>query len=389
MSPVKTRLPAWLWILVALGFCFALGSGLQMQHNQHGVDDFDQFYVGARLVFSGHLYDLPAQLEMQRETVGVERPAVSSSRLPFYYAMLWPLGRLPYATARTLWFGLMILAAVGFVLVYPVGGRAPLRDRRGSVSGSDAVSRAVLAAAVAVSLPLFAATFGQRQDLALLLLIIGVSLWLRARGHETAAGFVLALLAIKIHLFLLLPVALLMRREWRMTFGLAGGGVALLGISFAIAGQGWVREYLALISNPGVISEPGGKPNLHGLVAGWPHAGAWEVFLSVLVVIATVFAARRWGFEIAFSAALLGSFLLSNHAYVHDCAVLIPGLVEIISRRQPARPAARWLAIALITPLPYFLPPLLIPIREGVAPAILIAATLAALVPWGTGENKA
>ena len=92
MTPLKTRLPAWLWILIALGFCFVLGSGLQMQHNQHGVDDFDQFYVGARLVFSGHLYDLPAQLEMQRETVGVERPAVSSSRLPFYYAMLWPRG---------------------------------------------------------------------------------------------------------------------------------------------------------------------------------------------------------------------------------------------------------------------------------------------------------
>ena len=289
---------------------------------------------------------------------GWSGPAVSSSRLPFYYAMLWPLGRLPYATARALWFGLMILSAVLFVLIYPT-------DRR-----------AMLAAAVAVSLPLFAATFGQRQDLALLLLIIAVSLWLRKRGYETAAGFVLALLAIKIHLFLLLPVALVMRREWRMLFGLAGGGVALLGISFAVAGPGWVQEYLALISNPGVISDPGGKPNLHGLVAGWPHAGAWEVVLSVLVVIATVLAARRRGFEIAFSAALLGSFLMSNHAYVHDCAVLIPALVEIglasprDSRQdRPPHPGGRWvvrgLAGTLITPLPLFSAALAYPYKRG------------------------
>jgi hypothetical protein len=183
-----------------------------------------------------------------------------------------------------------------------------------------------------------------------------------------------------------------------------------------------VREYLALISGPGVISDPGGKPNLHGLVAGWGHAGAWEVILSIAVVAAVVAVARRSGFEIAFSAGMLGSFLVSNHAYVHDCAVLIPGLVEIVSRRsprQPARPAvlrgekglddrastasfgrgslsgvagngAAWgLAVTLLTPLPYFLPPLLIHIREGVVPAVLIGATLAALIPGSKGENKA
>jgi glycosyl transferase family 87 len=276
--------------------------------------------------------------------------------------------------------------------------RAPLPDGRGSVSGFDD-GRWVLAAAVLSSLPLFAATLGQRQDIALLLLILGVSLKLRALGYPTAAGFVLSLLAIKIHLFLLVPVALLMRREWRMMFGLAGGGIALLGISFAVAGRNWVREYLALISNPGVISDPAGKPNLHGVVAGWSHAGMWEVVLSVAVVVAVAAASRR-SFEMAFAAGMLGSFLVSNHAYVHDCAVLIPGLVEIVgrkSRRQPARPAAppglSWLAVGLavtlLTPFPYFLPPLLIHIREGVAPAVLIAATLAALIPRGKGENKA
>jgi hypothetical protein len=47
------------------------------------------------------------------------------------------------------------------------------------------------------------------------------------------------------------------------------------------------------------------------------------------------------------------------------------------------------LALTLITPLPYFLPALVIDIREGVAPAVLIGLTLVALIPRGKGENKA
>jgi hypothetical protein len=395
-----------LWIIAGLGFCLALFSGLQMQKNQHGVDDFDQFYVGARLVFGGHLYDPAAQLELQRETVGVARAEVSSSRLPFYYAMLWPLGKLPYGTARAVWFGLMILCGVGFVWIYPFGKEGLHPAVAGGAVTSD-TRRSVLAAAVLCSLPLFAATLGQRQDLALVLLIIAIGLWLRGRGMEGAGGFVWALLAIKIHLFLLVPVALVMRREWRMLFGLASGGVVLVGISFWAAGAGWVRQYVGLISDPGVISYPAGKPNLHGVLAGVAHAGWWEVVLGLAVVLGVVVVGRRNSFELAFSGALLGSFLVSNHAYLHDCAVLIPGLVEIVSRvkRQPARPAVvrgaemvrggrngwgilAWgLAITLLTPFPYFLPPLLVHIREGVVPAVLIGCTLLALA--AKGESKA
>jgi hypothetical protein len=292
----------------------------------------------------------------------------------------------------------MILAGVGFILIYPTA------------------QRDLLAAAVVASFPLFAGTLGQRQDLALLLLIMGLGLTLRARGLAVAGGFVLALLAIKIHLFLLVPVALLMRREWRMLLGLVSSGVILAVVSFWAAGLGWVQEYLALISGPGVISDPAGKPNLHGVLAGVPHAGWWELGLGLAVLVGVGVAGRRNSFELAFAGGLLGSFLVSNHAYVHDCAVLIPGLVEMVTRMNGKR---RWstitgandlastapygrgsgsrvadvgrvlgwgVAVLLLTPFPYFLPPLLIHIREGVVPALLIAAALVALTP---GESKA
>jgi hypothetical protein len=134
-------------------------------------------------------------------------------------------------------------------------------------------------------------------------------------------------------------------------------------------------------------------PNLHGLLEGWL---GWEVALSLVVVAVVAVVGWRNGFELAFSGALLGSFLVSHHAYLHDCAVLIPGLVEIVTRmrRQPARPAVlpwaatvAWgLAVTLLTPFPYFLPPLFIHIREGLVPVLLILALLALLT---RGENKA
>ncbi len=374
----NTGWPGWLRVLIICGFCFALGSGLQMQRNQHGVDDFNQFYVGARLVFSGHLYDPAATQELQEATVGMVRRDVVPTRLPFNYVLLWPLARLRYATARAVWLALMVAAAMLFSLVYPT------RHRVG------------LAAAAAVSLPLFAATLGQRQDVALLLLILALALRLRAGGRLFVAGMVLALLLVKFHLFLLVPIALLVQREWRMFVGLCVGGAILFGICFG-AGTHWPWAYIHVISSPVISPGGSGMPNLHGVLAGFPHAGWWELGLGLVVVLGVVAAGRRNGFELAFTGALLGSFLVSNHAYLHDCAVLIPGLVEIVTRRRLTAPFGRGsgsgianlggiLAVTLLTPFPYFLPPLLVPIREGVVPAVLIGVTLLALVK---GENKA
>ena len=350
-----SKLPGWLWVLATLGFCFALFSGLQMNKNQHGVDDFNQFYVGARLVFTHHLYDLPSQLALQRATVGVERPEVASSRLPFYYVLLWPLARLPYAAARTLWLGMMILAAALIPMVYPTRYRA------------------VLAVTVWTSLPLFAATIGQRQDLTLLLLILAIGLRLRAEDGRFAAGLVLSLLAIKIHLFLLVPAVLVVRREWRMASGLFAGGLALVGTCFVAAGKDWMSQYLTWMSAPNAIAGTLGMPTLHGVLAGSSHAMISEILLSVAAILVTLIAARRTEFELAFSASMLGSFLLSRHAYLHDCAILIPALFEICFRARGA--LMRGMSIVMLTPFPYFLPALLLPIREGVFPVAMIAAT--------------
>jgi hypothetical protein len=315
MPPLKTpSLPAWSWIFVAIGFLFALVLGLQVRRNQHGVDDFNQFYTGATLVRTGHLYEMPAVLAQQRATVGVERPDISPSRLGFYYWLLIPLSRLPYATAYGTWSAIVIAAAVLFPLVYP------------------AADRAALFAAGAVSL-----------------------------------------LAIKFHLFFLLPIPFLLRRESRVLAGAATGGGILAAVSFAVAGD-WVPKYVRLISDTAVITGTINKPNLHGVLAGLAGSGVSEVVLSLVVIGVTLFAARNATFEISLAAAMLGSFLLSRHAFLHDCAILLPAHTYLAWRVRAVW--TRAFAIALLTPFPYFLPPLMFEVRHGLAAAVLIAGTL-------------
>ena len=133
---------------------------------------------------------------------------------------------------------------------------------------------------------------------------------LNAVGRTFLASAVLSLLAIKFHLFFLLPVPFLLRREWRILAGAAAGGSLLLIISFAVVGGELGAKYLRLVMDPAVITGTINKPNLHGVLAGLPVSGILEIALSVVVVIVTWIAARNPVFELALAAAMLGSFLL-------------------------------------------------------------------------------
>ena len=128
-----------------------------------------------------------------------------------------------------------------------------------------------------------------------------------------AAGLVFSLLAIKIHWFLLLPIPLVMRRQWRVIGGLAAGGAILLCMSFAVAGPDWIpRWWRSMIADPMANFKPAIMPTLHGVVDGLPGAGILEAVLSVAVVIAACLVARRARFEISIAAAILGGFLISR-----------------------------------------------------------------------------
>src|SRR6185437_4648306 len=93
---------------------------------------------------------------------------------------------------------------------------------------------------------------------------------------------ILSLCLIKFHLFLLLPVLFLGRREWRLMSGFALGATSLLVVSFA-AGLTWPQSYISL-NLPAVNEDSRLMPNLHGLSAHFPRPVFVEFFLSLAVI---------------------------------------------------------------------------------------------------------
>lgn len=318
-----------------------------------GGNDFRQFYIGGKLAGRGSFYNRSRIAEAQRETFGYSNQHLTPVRLPFYYALLSPLARLPYRLALLLWTATTILAAVFFVSLYP------------------GVRRSQFAIACCWSLPLlFSIVIG--QDVSFILLILAVTLRVLCSGNPLLAGLILSLCAIKFNLFVLLPVLFLGKREWRLAAGFFTGTIVLLTVSF-IAGAGWLRSYITLILDPAVDPDSPLMPNLHNMVAHIPGREFVEFFLSLTVIAMVWRIARRARFDVALAATLLGSILLTRHAYMQDCAILAGSLVTVFEQATSA--LVRNAALVLLLPFAY----LFIFFREGGVVAALFLLLLGAV----------
>lgn len=119
----------------------------------HGNGDFLGLYTGARLAPENQEYDLSAILRLQTSIFGEQRPKFLAVRLPFYYKLLSPLGRLPYRRAHRVWLVLILAASAAAVPIYPFPNRL------------------ALAAASIASFPLLQATVVS-QDIGIVCLIL-------------------------------------------------------------------------------------------------------------------------------------------------------------------------------------------------------------------------
>jgi hypothetical protein len=319
--------------LLALAFLVAV-VWQQRDRTFRGVNDFIPLYSGSWLLKTGDLYDNPRLQEVSREKTGMWSLEHGYIRLPFHAALLWPLSRLHYLDAYYIWQALSLAAAGAFVAFW----RRPEWHVR------------LLFATL--SIPLLHAWL-KGQDIPFVLLFLALTLWLHEAGKPKLAGFVFSLCAMKFHLFLLTPVLIVGRRDWRFAAGFLGGGALLTVISFAAGGWSWPIEFLASASNPTFSPGVSAMPNLHGALSQLPGSVAWEALLSMTVILAAWVAARRASFKYAFACCLAGGLLLSHHSYLLDSAVLLPaGLVVLASSQR------RWLkgvAIFLLTPPAHFL----------------------------------
>lgn len=329
-----------------------------------GQTDFVQLYAGAQLAGSARLYDAEANYEWHQRLFGVRLPAVLHSRPPFYSLLLRPLAWLPYGAAW--WVFVALNAAAAFWVFRCVLGPAPPAGVLGLLYP-----------------PTYLALLWG-QDVWLAAALCAAAALLMERGRSFAAGLVFSLCAIKAHLFVLVPLALLAHRKWRVLGGGAAGGAVLVALSFLGAGTGWLPAYLKVLSNPVIHRDTAGMPNLNGLCAlfGGP---AWVLpaLSAVAVILTAAVCLRSRRLLSALAAALAGSFLVSYHAYPQDAVTLLLAFALLQPHRLPRLARAAWYVAA--SPLPLFLV-LLGPPFHAALPAVLMLAMFA--MAWASDRER-
>ena len=312
------RLQKLLPLLGAIVCLLLLGPGLALTFR--GITDFIDLYAGAKLTFTGDQYNVARVLATEAHFTGYSSPTRLFMRLPVFGLLLWPLAQVPYLSASAIWESLCALAIASFPWIWP--GR----------------KRIWTITACCWSLPVWM-TLAEGQDVAFLLLWLALAILALRKQRPILSGLLLSLCAAKFHLFLLLPIWLVLNRLWRVGAGVAIGGALLITASFLAGGVAWPQHYFDLLREPANNPYPDLMPNVHSLFGG------------IAIALVAILAMRKLNAPSGLAVVLIGGILIAPHDYMADCALILPAALLLLERNQPA--LTRGLLLLLLTPVPY------------------------------------
>ena len=192
--------------------------------------DFANYWMAGQMVMADKQQDLfsfPIYFSHMRATFGADYPIHNWGYPPHFLLLLWPLGLLSYKPALvvflTVTFVAFVLAVIEFRRVY---------------AARSAVNLLVLAILGYAVMMVYTT---QNGFLTGALLLLGLA-WMKSR--PAAAGVMFALLTIKPQLGLLIPVLLVLDRNWRTIGWSALFALALIGLSAALYGVHSWTAYL-------------------------------------------------------------------------------------------------------------------------------------------------
>ncbi len=247
---------------------------------------------------------------------------------PHLLVMTWPLAFLPYLTAYLVW------CAVGmalYVLAASDGGRR--RDRL-----------FVLVVAPAAWINIFA---GQNGFFTSALMIAGLA---QLGRRPILSGICFGLLTIKPQLGLLLPLMLLLTREWRAIAAAVATTAALVvatGLLFGFSiWPEYIRQVLPLQSailtdGQGIFTLMMPTVFMNARIAHLPLAAAWTLQGAVSVAAVAAVAWTYWRPRdpvLSVSLLVTAGFLVTPYAFNYDMVVF--GWIIALLREKGGEPAS-------------------------------------------------
>lgn len=289
-------------------------------------NDFAAFWFAARMALEHpavDAYDLVLMTQLQHGIWPQLEGMYAWVYPPSFLLLVLGFGLLPYVAAYVTWTGATLVA-------YLAGLWQNVRDR---------TSWWLIAAFPGLWLGLGQ---GQNQFLTAALGALGLGL---LRKHPVWAGVCIGLLAIKPHLALLFPVALLAARAWRTILAAAVTAITVTLVPAAILGWGtlvawrdsmsWVATAIELKQLP-VWMFPAPYPWLLSL--GVPTVLAWIV-QGAISVLAALIVYRLWrplakgvgSLALPGSALVLATFLATPYYAMYDLTWLALPLCWLVA----------------------------------------------------------
>ncbi|HVI97029.1 MAG TPA: glycosyltransferase family 87 protein [Anaeromyxobacter sp.] len=278
--------------------------------------DFAMFYAGSHALLEGvpasSLYS-PAVLN------DLARPFTNSAEYVWFYPpvaflLYWPVGLLPYLPALFVWVAIGLAGYVSAVSRIMPG-------------------RITVAGAVAFPAVFVAALHGQNGFLVAAAVGWGLAL---LPTRPVLAGLLLGVLAMKPHVALLVPLALLAGRRWRAAGAMLASSIGLAVISAATFGTESWRAFLRVGAIARALLETEGVPyfKLASVFsfARLMGAGVGAAYLLQAAAAATAAAtvawlwAKRCAYELQAAALVFASFAVTPYAYDYDLVVLGVGM---------------------------------------------------------------
>lgn len=228
---VYPRLFLFAYLLLGLGWVAMAEQGVDRSGKPLGYD-FITFWSASKLALEGEpvaAYDLRRIVAVQHEAVPGIRTHHPWHYPPTFLLLVLPLALLPYAASFFAFVGLSLAAYASVIRrILPQPG-----------------VQALLFAFPGVMLSAF-----HGQNAFLTTALMGAALW-NLHSRPWLAGALFALLTIKPHLGLLIPIALVCGAHWRALLSACLCTLGFLGLSLGVLGTGTLAAFLGRLPQVG------------------------------------------------------------------------------------------------------------------------------------------